>query len=69
MFKKLDNHFRSLSGLNTLAGGVTECSQTDKVLPGLVLVMAELSKFIEQIAIPRITEASCVIATCFVSSV
>ncbi|XP_074358537.1 vacuolar protein sorting-associated protein 51 homolog [Apium graveolens] len=56
LFNKLDNHFRSLSGLNILAGGVTECTQSDKLLPGLVLVMAELSKFIEQIAIPRITE-------------
>lgn len=59
MFKKLDDQFRSLSGLNTLAGGVTEGSQSEKVLPGIVLVMSELSIFIEQIAIPRITEASC----------
>nr|XP_017233838.1 PREDICTED: vacuolar protein sorting-associated protein 51 homolog [Daucus carota subsp. sativus] len=56
LFKKLDDQFRSLSGLNTLAGGVTEGSQSEKVLPGIVLVMSELSIFIEQIAIPRITE-------------
>lgn len=38
--------------------GLTDGTQGDKVLAGRVLVLAQLSVFIEQSAIPRITEAS-----------
>lgn len=56
-FRKLDDQFLSLSGKNTSANqGLAEGLQNDKVIAGLVLVMAQLSLFIEQNAIPRITE-------------
>ncbi|XP_024019323.1 vacuolar protein sorting-associated protein 51 homolog [Morus notabilis] len=48
-FRELDNHFILLSGRNN-------SSSHDQVLAGLVLVLAQLSLFIEQTAIPRITE-------------
>ena len=57
----LDGHFLLLSGKNSSATqdqGLTEGIQDDKVLAGLVLVLAQVSIFIEQNAIPRITEAS-----------
>ena len=34
-----------------------EATQAEKVVAGLVLVLAQVSVFIEQTAIPRITEA------------
>uniref|UniRef100_A0A5B7AYV3 Vacuolar protein sorting-associated protein 51 homolog n=1 Tax=Davidia involucrata TaxID=16924 RepID=A0A5B7AYV3_DAVIN len=58
-FRKLDDHFLMLSGKNKSTSqdqGLTEGTQGDKVLAGLVLVLAQLSVFIEQGAIPRITE-------------
>ncbi|KAM7521415.1 hypothetical protein LguiA_011317 [Lonicera macranthoides] len=58
-FRKLDNHFLLLSGKNILpvqGQGLSEGFQADIGLAGLVLVMAQLSVFIEQSAIPRITE-------------
>lgn len=58
-FQALDDHFILLSGKSNSAsqdlnipGGILG----DKVLAGVVLVLAQLSLFIEQIAIPRITE-------------
>ncbi|KAM6541465.1 hypothetical protein CsatB_005912 [Cannabis sativa] len=48
-FRKLDDRFLLLSGRNN-------SSNHDQVLAGLVLVLAQLSLFIEQTAIPRITE-------------
>ncbi|XAR58378.1 hypothetical protein NMG60_11013760 [Bertholletia excelsa] len=64
-FRKLDDHFLVLSGKTTLTGQdqvLTGGTQKDKVLSGLVLVLAELSVFVEQSAISRITEE---IATSF----
>ncbi|KAJ4727801.1 vacuolar protein sorting-associated protein 51-like [Melia azedarach] len=57
-FGALDDRFLLLSGRNNSAGQVQglEGTQGDKVLAGLVLVLAQLSVFIEQTAIPRITE-------------
>lgn len=60
-FRALHNHFLVFSGRNTsikLDPALME-GQGDKVLDGLVLVLAQLSIFIEQSAIPRITEARC----------
>ncbi|XVF72739.1 hypothetical protein PTKIN_Ptkin12aG0144500 [Pterospermum kingtungense] len=58
-FRALDDHFLLLSGRkNSLSQdqGMTEGAHSEKVLAGLVLVLAQLSVFIEQTAIPRITE-------------
>ncbi|CAN6693664.1 unnamed protein product [Malus baccata var. baccata] len=58
-FRALEGHFLLLSGKNSSASqdqGLTEGIQDDKVLAGLVLVLAQVSVFIEQNAIPRITE-------------
>lgn len=58
-FGKLDKRFHSLSGKYSLVSqGLADGLQGDKVLPGVVLVMAQLSLFVEQNAVPRITEAS-----------
>lgn len=60
-FRKLKNHFLLLSGKSTSGSQdltLPEGIQSEKVLPGLVLMLAQLSIFIEQSAIPRITEAS-----------
>ena len=66
-FRKLDDHFLLLSGKTNSTGpdqGLTEGTslerrtRKDKVLSGLVLVLAQLSIFIEQGGIPRITEVS-----------
>lgn len=59
-FRALDDQFLLLSGRNNSSGqvyGLMEGTQGDKVRAGLVLVLAQLSVFIEQTAIPRITEA------------
>ena len=59
-FRALDDHFLLLSGRNISPSqdqGLTEGTQGDKAFAGLVLVLAQLSVFIEQTAIPRITEA------------
>ncbi|KAM5575996.1 vacuolar protein sorting-associated protein 51 [Rosa sericea] len=58
-FRALDGHFLLLSGRHSSASqdqGLTEGKLDDKVLAGLVLVLAQISLFIEQNAIPRITE-------------
>lgn len=59
-FRALDDHFLLLSGKKnsaSLGQGFAEGTQVDKAFAGLVLVLAQLSVFIEQTAIPRITEA------------
>lgn len=58
-FRALDDHFILLSGRQnsaSLGQGFAEGTQVDKAFAGLVLVLAQLSVFIEQTAIPRITE-------------
>ncbi|GLT71898.1 hypothetical protein SLA2020_438830 [Shorea laevis] len=58
-FRALDDHFILLSGRKnsaSLGQGFAEGTQVDKAFAGLVLVLAQLSVFIEQTAIPRITE-------------
>lgn len=58
-FSALEEHFMLLSGQSNSASqvqGSTGLTQGDKVLAGIVLVLAQLSVFIEQTAIPRITE-------------
>lgn len=60
-FRKLDRHFLLLSGKINSTGqdqGLAEATQKDKITSGLVVVLAQLSVFIEQSAIPRITEVS-----------
>ncbi|KAJ6723343.1 hypothetical protein OIU74_007832 [Salix koriyanagi] len=58
-FRALHDRFLLLSGKNKSASqdeNSTENMQVEKVIPGLVLVLAQLSVFIEQVAISRITE-------------
>ncbi|XVE73430.1 hypothetical protein DITRI_Ditri11bG0117400 [Diplodiscus trichospermus] len=58
-FRALDDRFLLLSGRKNSSSqkqGLTEGTNGEKVLAGLVLVLAQLSVFIEQTAIPRITE-------------
>ncbi|KAG7971036.1 hypothetical protein I3843_07G115600 [Carya illinoinensis] len=58
-FGALDDHFLLLSGGNNSVSqdqGFVEGTQVDKAFAGLVLVLAQLSVFIEQTAIPKITE-------------
>ncbi|CAA3008277.1 vacuolar protein sorting-associated protein 51 homolog isoform X2 [Olea europaea var. sylvestris] len=58
-FWALDDHFVLLSGKSNSASqnlNIPGSIAGDKVRAGLVLVLAQLSLFIEQIAIPRITE-------------
>lgn len=64
-FKTLDDHFNLLSGKKNLANkeqSTMEVIQSDKGLLGLVLVLSQISVFIEQSAIPRITEARSLIS-------
>ncbi|KAF9612642.1 hypothetical protein IFM89_003084 [Coptis chinensis] len=64
-FRTLDDHFNLLTGSSSVTSQdqrVLEGIQGEKVSAGLVLVLAQLSVFIEQSAIPRITEE---IATSF----
>ncbi|KAB1210132.1 hypothetical protein CJ030_MR6G022744 [Morella rubra] len=59
-FRALDDHFLLLSGGSNSVEhdqGFAEGTQADKAFAGLVLVLAQLSVFIEQTAIPKITEA------------
>jgi hypothetical protein len=59
-FRALHDQFFLLSGKNKSAiqdENSTKGMQVEKVVPGLVLVLAQLSIFIEQTAISRITEA------------
>ncbi|PKI51034.1 hypothetical protein CRG98_028583, partial [Punica granatum] len=56
-FRTLDDHFVLLSEKkSSLDQGLKEGAQTDKALTGLVLVLSQISVFIEQSAIPTITE-------------
>ncbi|OVA12907.1 hypothetical protein BVC80_1803g24 [Macleaya cordata] len=58
-FRALDDHFLLISGINisnSQGQGSLDVTKGDKVLAGLVLVLAQLAVFIEQSAIPRITE-------------
>ncbi|GLT55811.1 hypothetical protein SLA2020_288990 [Shorea laevis] len=59
-FRSLDQRFHMLSrrknALSQDQNLTVEGSHGDKVFPGLVLVLAQLSIFIEQTVIPRITE-------------
>ncbi|XP_019438205.1 PREDICTED: vacuolar protein sorting-associated protein 51 homolog isoform X2 [Lupinus angustifolius] len=60
--RQLEDPFLLLSGRNSSSStqnhGFPEEAQDDKALAGLVLVLAQLSSFIEKIAIPKITEES-----------
>ncbi|KAF8394661.1 hypothetical protein HHK36_020877 [Tetracentron sinense] len=59
-FRTLDDNFLLLSGIKNSTSqdqGLIDGTLGEKVLAGLVLVLAQLSVFIEQNAIPRITEA------------
>jgi len=61
-FQKLNKEFLLLSGKsnsNNQDASMTYSIHVDKVHTGLVLVLAQLSAFIEQSAIPRITEVRC----------
>ncbi|KAK6937283.1 hypothetical protein RJ641_030791 [Dillenia turbinata] len=58
-FRSLDDHFLFLSGKDKTISqdqGITDGLHGEKVLAGLVLVLAQLSVFIEKSAIPRVTE-------------
>ncbi|KAI4301500.1 hypothetical protein L6164_034775 [Bauhinia variegata] len=59
-FRQLEDRLLLFSGRNNSSAiqdhGLTEGFQGDKAFPGLILVLAQLSAFIEQTAIPRITE-------------
>ncbi|KAI4349737.1 hypothetical protein L6164_010297 [Bauhinia variegata] len=58
-FRQLEDLFLLFSTRNNSSAtqdGLTEGLQSDKAFAGLVLVLAQLSAFIEQTAIPRITE-------------
>lgn len=59
-FRKLENQFLLLSGKKYFSEqdqNLGERMQGDKILPGLVLVLSQLSISIEQSVIPRITQA------------
>ncbi|XP_061350137.1 vacuolar protein sorting-associated protein 51 homolog isoform X2 [Gastrolobium bilobum] len=59
-FRQLEVQFLLLSGRNNYSTnqyhGLTEGAQGDKAFPSLVLVLAQLSTFIEQTAIPKLAE-------------
>lgn len=58
-FRTLDDHFNLLSGKKNLVNkeqNMMEVTQSDKGPMGIVLVLSQISVFIEQSAIPRITE-------------
>ncbi|XP_017415444.1 vacuolar protein sorting-associated protein 51 homolog [Vigna angularis] len=58
-FTKLEDQFLLLSGRSNSsiqAHGLAEGAQGDKAFAGLVLVLAQLSAFIEQTVIPKVTE-------------
>lgn len=60
-FMQLEDQFLLFSGKNKspaiLDHGLAEGNHGDKAFAGLVLVLAQLSAFIEQTVIPKITEA------------
>uniref|UniRef100_A0A0D3FNT3 Vacuolar protein sorting-associated protein 51 homolog n=1 Tax=Oryza barthii TaxID=65489 RepID=A0A0D3FNT3_9ORYZ len=55
-FQKLDGHFHMLSGRSKSPSQEMESVQIDKVPTALVLMLAQLCVFIEQTAIPKVTE-------------
>ncbi|KAK7278182.1 hypothetical protein RJT34_23207 [Clitoria ternatea] len=58
-FKQLEDQFLLFSGRNNSAiqaHSLAEGAQSDKAFAGLVLVLSQLSAFIEQTVIPKITE-------------
>ncbi|CAN8248095.1 unnamed protein product [Cochlearia groenlandica] len=58
-FRSLEVHFLVLSGKTSSSNetdGLTEGRSSEKIHAGLILVLAQLSVFIEQKVIPRITE-------------
>ena len=57
-FKSLNQHFLSLCGKVDSKSHTIDANKlrAEKIQTGLVLVLAQLSVFIEQSAIPRITE-------------
>ncbi|KAJ6846037.1 vacuolar protein sorting-associated protein 51-like protein isoform X1 [Iris pallida] len=60
VFQNLEKHFLLLCGKSNTSNqesSATNAIHVDRVQSGLVLVLAQLSVFIEQSAIPRITEA------------
>ncbi|XP_052147821.1 vacuolar protein sorting-associated protein 51 homolog [Oryza glaberrima] len=61
-FQKLDGHFHMLSGRSKSPSQEMESVQIDKVPTALVLMLAQLCVFIEQTAIPKVTEE---LASCF----
>jgi hypothetical protein len=60
-FRQLEDQFLLFSGRNNSSAiqvhGLAEGPIVEKAFPGLVLVLAQLSAFIEQTVIPKITEA------------
>lgn len=57
-FRQLEDQFLLFSGRNnSQVHGLAEGAIVEKAFPGLVLVLAQLSAFIEQTVIPKITEA------------
>lgn len=58
-FQKLDGHFHMLSGRSKSPSQEMESVQIDKVPTALVLMLAQLCVFIEQTAIPKVTEVYC----------
>lgn len=60
-FRSLEAHFLVLSGKTSSSnetGGLIEGKSSEKMQAGLILVLAQLSVFIEQKVIPRITEVT-----------
>lgn len=59
-FRSLEAQFLVLSGKtsssNDTEGGLIEEKSSDKMHTGLILVLAQLSVFVEQKVIPRVTE-------------
>uniref|UniRef100_A0A0E0KIT4 Vacuolar protein sorting-associated protein 51 homolog n=1 Tax=Oryza punctata TaxID=4537 RepID=A0A0E0KIT4_ORYPU len=55
-FQKLDGHFHMLSGRSKIPSQEMESVRIDKVPTALVLMLAQLCVFIEQTAIPKVTE-------------
>jgi hypothetical protein len=64
-FQKLDGHFHVLSGRskkNPQESTTLDSVQIDKVPTILVLMLAQLSVYIEHTTVPKVTEVCCVIA-------
>lgn len=57
-FRSLEAHFLLLSGKTISSNETEEGKSSEKIHAGLILVLAQLSVFIEQKVIPRITEVT-----------